>query len=305
MNNEFNLSVNKGKLNLKNPVITSSGTFGYGKEFEDFINVNSLGAITIKGTTISPKEGNEPPRLIETPCGLINSIGLANIGIKNVIKEYSQYFKKLRDKGTKIIVNLNANSTDEFQEIVELANKFEHFDYYEINVSCPNVKEGGITFSKDPESVFNLISLVSKITKKPIITKLSPNVQSIKEYIDAAESGGTDIISLVNTFKAAAFDINRRKPVFKNVIAGLSGPAIKPIALYFVYEARKATHLPIIGMGGISSVSDAIEFLIAGADAISIGTYNFIDPSISIKILEGIKKYLKENNLSLSNLKLS
>lgn len=289
---DIDLTVNKGELKLKNPVLTASGTFGYGVEFEDFFDVSVLGAITIKGTTLNPTPGNIPPRIYETASGLLNSIGLANIGIDETIEKYSEYFNKLREKGTKVIININGKQIEDFIKIVEKCNSANIFDYYEINVSCPNVKEGGISFSKTPETVYNLVKEISKVSKKSLITKLSPNVSDIKEYVKAAEEAGSHIISLINTLRGMAIDIEKRKPFFNNIVAGLSGPAIKPVALFMTYEARKVTNLPIIAMGGICNYKDAIEFFIAGADAIATGSINFVNPKASLEILEGIKNYL-------------
>jgi dihydroorotate dehydrogenase (NAD+) catalytic subunit len=305
MSNSFkkNLSVNKGKLELKNPILTASGTFGYGVEFEDFFDVSLLGGITIKGTTLLPTPGNIPPRIYETKAGILNSIGLANIGIEETIEKYGEYFKGLRRNGTKVIININGKQVDDFINIIERCNKVDIFDYYELNVSCPNVKEGGISFSKTPETVYKLVHEIVPVCKKPLITKLSPNVSDIKEYVKACEEGGTDIISLINTLKGMAIDIDKRKPVFKNVFAGFSGPAIKPVALYMTYEARQATNLPIIAMGGICDYKDALEFLIAGADAIATGSINFVNPKASFEILKDIDNYLSLKNLELSDLK--
>ncbi|MCX8059156.1 MAG: dihydroorotate dehydrogenase [Spirochaetes bacterium] len=298
----MDLKVQNGVLELKNPVLTASGTFGYGEEFEDFFDVSLLGAITIKGTTLNPNPGNIPPRVYETSSGMLNSIGLANIGIDETIYKYETYFNKLKEKGTKVIININGKQVEDFLKIVEKCNESNLFDYYEINVSCPNVKEGGISFSKKPETVYDLVKEIAKVTKKPLITKLSPNVSDIKEYVQAAEEAGTNIISLINTLRGMAIDIQKRKPIFNNIVAGLSGPAIKPIALFMTYEARQITKLPIISMGGICNYKDAIEFLIAGADAIATGSINFVNPIASIEILDGIKNYLKERKLRLKDL---
>ncbi len=303
----MSFNVKKGLFDFKNPICTASGTFGYGEEFDDFFDVSSLGAITIKGTTLNIKDGNPPPRIYETPAGIMNSVGLANIGINAAVKKYSKFFEKIKKNGTKIIINLNAGSINDFKDIVEVANSYDIFDYYEINVSCPNVKKGGDSFSKSPELVKELINDIKPIANKPIITKLSPNVSDIKEYAKAAIEAGTDAISLINTLKGLAVDIKKRKPFFHNKVAGVSGPAIKPIALYMVYQVKELLHemdidIPILGMGGIMDYKDALEFLIAGADIVCIGTANFVNPKSSYNILNNLQKYLIENNLKLSDL---
>lgn len=297
------LEVKKGKLILKNPILTASGTFGYGQEFESFFDVSLLGGITIKGTTLNPKDGNPPPRIYEAHGGMLNSIGLANIGIENVVKNYSSYFKSLKNSGCAVILNINGEKIDDFIKIVEISDSSEIFNYYEINVSCPNVKRGGITFSNDPKTMEKLIKKIRKKTKTPLIVKLSPNVQSIYPFVKSAEHSGADIISLINTLKGICIDLNSKRPRFKNVFAGFSGPAIKPIALYHIYEARKATNLPIIGMGGIICFNDILEFFAVGADAIEVGTMNLVNPMTSYNILLDLEKYCEENKKTIDMIK--
>ncbi|MFN3411335.1 MAG: dihydroorotate dehydrogenase [Exilispira sp.] len=297
------LEVKKGKLELKNPILTASGTFGYGKEFESFFDVSLLGGITIKGTTLNPKEGNPPPRIYEVYCGMLNSIGLANIGIYEVLSKYSNYFKSLIESRCAVIININGEKIDDFLKIIEIADDAKCFSYYEINVSCPNVKKGGISFSQNPKIMGNLIKKIRKKTDTPLIAKLSPNVQSIIPFVKSAEDNGADIISLVNTLKGLSIDINLKKPRFNNILAGLSGPAIKSVALYFIYEARKATKLPIIGMGGITNFNDILEFFAAGADAVEIGTMNLINPAISYNLLVNLEKYCESSKKTLQKIK--
>lgn len=297
------LEVKKGKLSLKNPIMTASGTFGYGKEFESFFDISLLGGITIKGTTLNPKDGNTPPRIYEAHSGMLNSIGLANIGIYEVINQYSQYFKSLKNSGCAVIINVNGETIDEFLKIIEISDEAECFSYYEINVSCPNVKKGGLTFSKDPKTMGNLIYKIRKRTKTPIIVKLSPNVQSVSPFVKSAEDNGADIISLINTLRGISIDLNIKKPRFKNIFAGFSGPAIKPVALYNIYEARKITNLPIIGMGGINNFNDILEFFAVGADAIEVGTMNLVNPLTSYNLLLSLEKYCETEKKTLDTIK--
>ena len=297
------LEVKKGKLNLKNPILTASGTFGYGQEFESFFDVSLLGGITIKGTTVKPKQGNNPPRIYEVHSGMLNSIGLANIGIEKVFIQYLDYFNSLKNSGCSVIININGEKIEDFIKIVELSDQAGCFNYFEINVSCPNVKKGGIAFSSDPKTMGKLIYKIRKKTTTPLIVKLSPNVQSIAPFVRSAEDNGADIISLINTLKGISIDIKNKRPRFKNVFAGFSGPAIKPVALYHIYEARKTTSLPIIGIGGITCFNDVLEFFSVGADAVEIGTMNLVNPSTSYEILLYLEKYCETNGKTLKKLK--
>ena len=290
----MSLKVNIGNLEFKNPVFVASGTFGFGKEYSQYVDLNKLGAIMVKGLTLNPKEGNPPPRIYETPSGILNSVGLQNPGVDGFLRDELPFLKKF---DTKVIVNIAGETIEEF---VTMAQKLDIDGVHalELNVSCPNVKEGGMAFGVNPNSIYEITKRVKGVTSKIVIVKLTPNVADIKIYAKAAEDGGADAVSLINTITGMAVDINSRKPIFKNIFAGLSGPAVKPIALKYVYEAKKAVSIPVIGMGGISSAEDAIEFMIVGATAVAIGTYNFINPTCTMDILEGIKKYMNENNVS-------
>lgn len=288
-----NLSVMIGSLRLKNPVITASGTFGYGEEFAEYLDLSELGAITMKGISLEPREGNPPPRLWETPCGMLNSIGLQNVGLHRFLKEKLPHVRRFN---VPVIANILGNSIDEYIELTK--NLDGEVEAIELNISCPNVKKGGIFFGTDRVAMAELVSAVKRNLKKSLlITKLSPQAD-IKEFSKVAEDSGSDAISLINTIPAMAVDIEARRPVFKNIIAGLSGPAIKPIALRMVWEAVSTVKIPVIGIGGIMTAEDALEFLITGATAIEIGTANFIDPLASIKIIEGIKEYMKRRGVS-------
>lgn len=290
----MSLKVNIGNLEFKNPVFVASGTFGFGKEYSQYVDLNKLGAIMVKGLTLNPKEGNPPPRIYETPSGILNSVGLQNPGVDGFLKDELPFLKKF---DTKVIVNIAGETIEEF---VTMAQKLDIDGVHalELNVSCPNVKEGGMAFGVNPNSIYEITKRVKGVTNKIVIVKLTPNVADIKIYAKAAEDGGADAVSLINTITGMAVDINSRKPIFKNIFAGLSGPAVKPIALKYVYEAKKAVSIPVIGMGGISSAEDAIEFMIVGATAVAIGTYNFINPTCTMDILEDIKKYMNKNNVS-------
>lgn len=290
----MSLKVNIGNLEFKNPVFVASGTFGFGKEYSQYVDLNKLGAIMVKGLTLNPKEGNPPPRIYETPSGILNSVGLQNPGVDGFLKDELPFLKNF---DTKVIVNIAGETIEEF---VTMAQKLDIDGVHalELNVSCPNVKEGGMAFGVNPNSIYEITKRVKGVTSKIVIVKLTPNVADIKIYAKAAEDGGADAVSLINTITGMAVDINSRKPIFKNIFAGLSGPAVKPIALKYVYEAKKAVSIPVIGMGGISSAEDAIEFMIVGATAVAIGTYNFINPTCTMDILEGIKKYMNKNNVS-------
>lgn len=290
----LSLKVNIGNLEFKNPVFVASGTFGFGKEYSQYVDLNKLGAIMVKGLTLNPKEGNPPPRIYETPSGILNSVGLQNPGVDGFLKDELPFLKKF---DTKVIVNIAGETIEEF---VTMAQKLDIDGVHalELNVSCPNVKEGGMAFGVNPNSIYEITKRVKGVTSKIVIVKLTPNVADIKIYAKAAEDGGADAVSLINTITGMAVDINSRRPIFKNIFAGLSGPAVKPIALKYVYEAKKAVSIPVIGMGGISSAEDAIEFMIVGATAVAIGTYNFINPTCTMDILEDIKKYMNKNNVS-------
>jgi dihydroorotate dehydrogenase (NAD+) catalytic subunit len=290
-----NLSVNIGEIKLKNPVIVSSGTFGFGEEFEDFYNLNHLGAIISKGISLKPMVGNPPPRIFETEGGMINSIGLQNPGFQEFIKNKLPYYRDLK---THLIINFFGNTQNEY---IELAGRFDSIpgiSGLEMNISCPNIKKGGIVFGTDPQMAYRLVQAVRKATQIPLIVKLSPNVTDIALMAKSVEEGGADAVSLVNTFRAMAVNIHTRKPELGNIIGGLSGPAIKPIALRMVWEVSQAVKIPVIGMGGIMKAEDAIEFILVGASAIQIGTANLINPRTGIEVLHGIKKYFIQNKIN-------
>lgn len=283
------LSVGIGSLKLKNPVMVASGTFGYGREFEDFMDLGRLGAVIPKGISLNPMPGNPPPRIFETRGGMINSIGLQNPGLREFLEEKLPYLKGLN---THLIINFFGNSQKEYIRLAGALDGVSGISALEMNVSCPNVACGGIVFGSDPKMTRRLVSAVRKTTGLPLIVKLSPNVTDITATARAAEEGGADAVSLVNTFRAMAINIYTRKPELGNVIGGLSGPAIKPIAVRMVWEVYRAVKIPVIGIGGITTGEDAIEFILAGASAVQIGTANLINPDTGIEVIEGIKKYL-------------
>jgi dihydroorotate dehydrogenase (NAD+) catalytic subunit len=288
------LAIKIGKIALKNPVIVSSGTFGFGEEFKDFLDLNQLGAIISKGISLRPMVGNPPPRIFETEGGLINSIGLQNPGFRDFIKNKLPYYRHLR---THLIINFFGNTQREY---IELARRFDDvpgISGLEMNISCPNTKKGGIVFGADPQMAFHLVHAVRKATRLTLIIKLSPNVTDIALMARSTEEGGADAVSLINTFRAMAINIHSKKPELGNIVGGLSGPAIKPIALRMVWEVHQAVKVPIIGMGGIMKAEDAIEFILAGASAIQIGTANLINPRAGIEVIQGIKKYLIQNKI--------
>lgn len=281
--------VNLAGVELKNPVMTASGTFGSGKEYSEFVDLNKLGAVVTKGVANIPWPGNPTPRIAETYGGMLNAIGLQNPGIDVFVKRDIPF---LRQYDTKIIVNVCGKSTDDYCEVVERLND-EPVDMLEINISCPNVKEGGIAFGQDAKAVEAITAELKKRAKKPIIMKLSPNVTNIVEMAKAAEAGGADVLSLINTLTGMKIDINRKTFALANKTGGLSGPAIKPVAVRMVYQVANAVKLPIIGMGGIMTAEDAMEFILAGATAVSVGTANFSNPYATVEIAEGIEKYLQ------------
>jgi dihydroorotate dehydrogenase (NAD+) catalytic subunit len=289
------LSVKIGNIKLKNPVMVASGTFGFGEEYEDFFDLKQLGAIISKGISLKPMMGNPPPRIFETEGGIINSIGLQNPGFKDFINNKLPYYKKLK---THLIINFFGNTQREY---IELAKRFEEvsgISGLEMNISCPNVKRGGIIFGSDPKMAYPLVREVRKTTKLTLIVKLSPNVTDIGLMAKSAEEAGADAISLINTFRALAVNIHSRKPELGNMIGGLSGPAIKPVALRMVWEASRRVKIPVIGIGGIMKAEDAIEFILVGASAIQIGTANLVNPRSGVNVINGIKKYLIQNKIA-------
>lgn len=279
-----------GKLGLKNPVIVASGTFGCGEEYGKLININKLGAIVTKSITRDARQGNPAPRTVETPSGMLNAIGLQNDGLEAFIKGKLPFLKKVR---TAIIVSIAGHSVEDYAFIAARLDRVDRIDAVEINISCPNVK-GGLEFSREPDSVAAVIRAARKMTKKPLITKLSPNVSDITEIALAAQGAGSDAVSLVNTFTGMAVDIESRAPALGNITGGLSGPAIKPIALRMVWEVAKKVRIPVIGMGGIMDSEDALEFIIAGASAVQVGTANFVNPRAALEVISGIEGYMRK-----------
>ena len=289
----MNTKVNFAGIEMKNPVTVASGTFGYGREYSDFFDLGKLGAIITKGTSLKPKSGNKPPRVCETASGMLNSIGLQNPGVQ-YFAEYD--LQNLRKFDTKIIVNACGSSIDEYVELYKILNTLD-IDGVELNLSCPNVKEGCMAFGNTYEGVRKVTSSVREVLQKPLIVKLTPNVTNIAEIAKGVEDGGADAVSLINTLLGMKIDINTRKPVLANNTGGLSGPAIKPVAVRMVYQVAQAVKIPIMGLGGIMNGEDAIEFMLAGASVISIGAGNFVDPYTSVKTVEGIEEYMKKNNI--------
>jgi dihydroorotate dehydrogenase (NAD+) catalytic subunit len=292
------LKVRIHDLVLKNPVMTASGTFGNGVEFDDFIDINALGGIFLKGTTLNLRDGNNYPRMAETPSGMLNAVGLQNKGADYFC---NYIYPQVKNYDTNVIVNVNGSTIEEYIKLTERINDLEKIAAIELNISCPNVKEGGMAFGTSCEMAGLVTKEVRKVYNKTLIVKLSPNVTSISDIAKAVEANGADSISLVNTFLGMAIDIEKRKPLLSTITGGLSGPAIKPIALRMVWQVSQAVKVPVIGMGGIMTASDAIEFILAGATSVQIGTANFIDPQITIKIIEGIKEYLERHNFSSVN----
>ena len=298
--NTIDLCVNIGGIRLKNPVLTASGTFGYGEEYASFVDLNELGAVITKGISLQPMTGNPPPRIVETTGGMLNAIGLENIGVDRFIDEKLPY---LRESRATVIVNILGNSIEEYKDVAAKLDDAQGISGLEINISCPNVKEGGVVFGRDPGKAAEVVKAVRQSTRLPLIVKLSPNVTDITEIAGSVQAAGADTISLINTITGMAIDIETRAPKLANITGGLSGPAIKSIALRMVWEAAKAVNIPIIGIGGIMTAQDAIEFIIAGASAIQVGTANFVNPKATMDILSGIEKYLKDHELdSISNL---
>lgn len=292
--NPISVAVELGPLRLKNPVMVASGTFGYGQEYAALVPPERLGAIVIKGISLEPRAGNPPPRIWETCGGMLNSIGLQNVGLRAFLEEKLPWLKPL---SVPIIVNLFGNTVEEYRELAAALDGQEGIDGLELNISCPNVKAGGMTFGSDPEMAFQVVSAVKSRTNLPVITKLTPNVTDITVIAKAAEDAGTDILSLINTVAGMAVDVETRRPRLANVVGGLSGPAIKPIALRMVWQIVQTSKVPVIGLGGIVSVEDAIEFLIVGAKAIQVGTANFINPLVTLEIIDGLEDYLRQRGL--------
>lgn len=288
------LSIKIAGIEFSNPVLVASGTFGYGEEYQSLIDLSKLGGIVTKSITLEPREGHPPPRTCESPCGMLNAIGLANVGVEEFIKEKLPFLRSLE---TRIIVNVAGSTVKEYVEVVKRLNGTEGIDMLEINISCPNVKEGGIAFGSKVKSAYECIKAVRENSSRPIIAKLSPNVTDIVEIADAVQKAGADAVSLINTLVGMAIDVEKRRPVLANITGGLSGPAIKPVALAMVWKVAKEVKVPVIGIGGIMNSQDALEFVLAGASMIQVGTGNFVDPQTSLKIVNGLSEYCKKKEI--------
>jgi dihydroorotate dehydrogenase (NAD+) catalytic subunit len=289
------LSVNIAGISLRNPVMTASGTFGYGEEFSEYVDLEKIGAIVTKGLSIKPKAGNSMPRIVETPGGMLNAIGLQNVGIEKFIEEKVPFLRKV---ATPVIVNFFGNTVEEYAALAERLDAIAEVAGIEVNISCPNVKHGGIVFGTDPKAAYSVVRAVRAATKKPLIVKLSPNVTDIVEMASACAEAGADALSLINTLTGMAIDLKTRRPALANVTGGLSGPAIKPVALRMVWQVSRAVNLPLIGIGGITTATDVLEFLLAGATAVQVGTANFMSPSATQRIAEDLETYLRENRIN-------
>jgi dihydroorotate dehydrogenase (NAD+) catalytic subunit len=286
------LRVKIGPLELRNPVLTASGTFGYAKEFEPFLNLNRLGGIIVKGISLEPRAGNPPPRIVETACGMLNAIGLENVGVDRFISEKMPY---LRTLAAPLLVNILGDSLDDYRELARRLDEVPGISGIEVNISCPNVKKGGVAFGAVPEMAAAVTAAVRGATKLPVIVKLSPNVSDITVMAKAVEAAGADAVSLINTLIGIAINAETRRPRLANIIGGLSGPAVKPVALRMVWQTARAVSIPVIGIGGIGTAEDAVEFLLAGASAVQVGTANFYDPSAAEKIIAGLEDYLRRH----------
>lgn len=293
----MDLSVNIAGLKLKNPVIAASGTFGFGREFSNYFDLNRLGGISVKGLTLEPRKGNAPPRIAETPAGILNSVGLQNPGVHAFIRDELPFLRKY---DVAVIANIAGNTIDDYCHMAEILSEAD-IDAIELNVSCPNVKEGCLLFGSTPAGVAKVTAAVRKLCSKPLIVKLTPNVSDITLTAKAAEASGADSVSLINTLLGMAIDVDRRKPILANIMGGLSGPAVKPVAVRMVYQVSKEVKIPVIGMGGISNGSDAVEFLLAGASAVMIGTAGFVNPNVWVETAEGIEAYMSKHGFSQVN----
>lgn len=289
------LRVNIGALHLRNPVMTASGTFGYGEEFASLVDLHRLGAIVVKGVSLEPRSGNPPPRIVETAAGMLNAIGLENVGVESFVKEKLPF---LQDIGTPVIVNILGNTVDDYRRLAKRFNEVDMVAAIEVNISCPNVKEGGVAFGTDPAMAHAVTTAVRENYQGPVVVKLSPNVTDITVIARAVEEAGADAVSLINTVLGMAIDIETWRPMLANTVGGLSGPAIKPIALRMVWQVAMSVKIPVVGIGGITTPEDAIEFLMAGASAVQVGTANFINPKATEEIIEGISGYLQAKKLN-------
>jgi len=288
------IAVHLGRLKLKNPVMTASGTFGYGEEYADYVDLNRLGAVVVKGLSLKPRLGNPPPRIMETTGGMLNAVGLQNIGVDAFIEEKLPFLRKY---DVAVIANIYGETYDEYKKVAKKLSAAKGVHALELNISCPNVKKGGVSFGSDPKVAARVTQAVKEETSLPVIVKLTPNVTDIAVIAQAVEKAGADVISLINTLTGMAVDLKTRKPYLRNITGGLSGPAIKPVALRMVWEVVKKVSVPVIGIGGIMTAEDALEFLILGAKAVQIGTANFINPHATMEVIEGIKDYLTANKI--------
>lgn len=291
LGNRLRVDIND-RLQLDNPIMTASGTFGYGEEFSNFVNLDRLGALVVKGISLKPRPGNPPPRIAETSCGMLNAIGLENVGLEKFISDKMPFLREIQ---APVIVNILGDTLEEYGALSEKVNDIEGLSAIEVNISCPNVKKGGVAFGTDPAMVYQVTEAVKSRTSLPVIIKLSPNVTDITATARAAEEGGADAISLINTLMGMAIDHRSRRPRLANIIGGLSGPAIKPVALRMVWQVAQVVEIPVIGIGGIMTVDDVLEFMIAGASAVEIGTANLIEPDTTERIIEGLHDYLEES----------
>ena len=286
----LDLGVEVGPLHLKNPVLAASGTFGYGQEFEEVVALSRLGGIVTKAVTLEPRLGNPPPRIVETAAGMLNSIGLANVGVEAFVRDKMPF---LRSCGTAVIVNVAGRTVEEYAQTARRLDDCPGIHALEINISCPNVKEGGLSFGADPQLAGQVVEAIRNVTPLPLIAKLTPNVTDVAAIAEAVQEAGADAVSLINTLVGMAIDVERRRPKLGGVTGGLSGPAIKPVALAMVWKVAQAVQIPVIGIGGIASAEDALEFLITGAVAVQVGTANFVDPTSTIQIIEGLERYVR------------
>jgi dihydroorotate dehydrogenase (NAD+) catalytic subunit len=293
--NSIDLNVNVGGIEMKNPVMTASGTFGYGEEYADFVDLNRLGAIVVKGITKEEKSGNPPPRIIETPAGMLNAIGLQNVGVEAFISKKLPYLKRY---DVPVIVNINGEKIQDYVQLAQRLDSVKGVAGLEVNISCPNVERGGMSFGVDANLTHQVVESVRKNTNLPLIVKLSPNVTDITKIALTAESAGADALSLINTLLGMAINIRTRRPMLANITGGLSGPAVKPIAVRMVWQTARVVKIPIVGMGGIMAAEDAIEFFLAGATAVAVGTANFVNPRASLDIIDGIRDFLMEQGIS-------
>ena len=291
---EIDLRVTIGSLELRNPVMTASGTFGYAREFESFVNLCRLGAVVVKGISLQPRSGNPPPRIVETACGMLNAIGLENVGVDRFISDKMPYLSAL---GVPVVVNILGDSVEEYRRLAEHLAGVEGIAAIEVNISCPNVKKGGVAFGTDPQMAAAVTATVKERCQVPVIVKLSPNVTDVTVVARAVQEAGADAVSLINTLIGMAIDLKSRRPRLANIIGGLSGPAIKPVALRMVYQVAQVLTIPIIGIGGIATAEDALEFMLAGASAVQIGTANFVNPRASEDVVDGITAYVREQQL--------